>query len=304
MKIIKKGFSLICILAASNSFAATYSLPNENESLVGSRQYTVTTNSDTSVTLAKRYDLGHNALEKANPHLDMNKNLAQGAGVVLPTEHLLPGQARKGIVVNLPEMRMYYYPAGSNIVKTYPIGIGKIGKTIPIKEAVVTRKAKDPIWIPTPAIRAFNLEQGVTLPTVVKPGPENPLGPYAIYMSIPTYLMHSTIFPESIGKRASFGCIRMFEEDITEFFPSVDKGIPVAIINMPNKLGWQQNRLYLEAHQPLEEHKTSDNALPSMVKMISDKTDKQDMLIDWQLVSYIAKQPDGMPHEIGIKLQP
>src|SRR6185503_4423744 len=95
-----------------------------------------------------------------------------------------------------------------------PIGIGKIGKTIPLAEAMITRKAKDPKWIPTDDIRQFNLSQGVVLPQVMPPGPENPLGSYAIYMSIPTYLIHSTIFPESVGKRASFGCIRMYQSDV------------------------------------------------------------------------------------------
>src|SRR5437016_5501341 len=107
---------------------------------------------------------------------------------------------------------------------------------------------ENPTWVPTDDIRQFNLAQGIILPQVMPPGPDNPLGPYAIYMSVPTFLIHSTIFPESIGKRASFGCIRMYESDIQDFFPSVIKDLPVAIINSPIKVAWQNNHMYMEAH--------------------------------------------------------
>src|SRR5437016_9011944 len=113
---------------------------------------------------------------------------------------------------------------------------------------------ENPTWVPTDDIRQFNLAQGIILPQVMPPGPDNPLGPYAIYMSIPTFLIHSTIFPESVGKRASFGCLRMYESDIKQFFPIVKKGVPVVIINSPLKVNWQQDKLYMEAYPTLEEH--------------------------------------------------
>ena len=216
-------------------------------------------------------------------------------------QHLLPNQPRQGIIVNLPEMRMYYFPTGSNQVFTYPIGIGKMGKMIPIINTAITRKAKDPAWIPPDDIREFNMEQGVVLPRVMPPGPDNPLGPYAIYMRVPTYLFHSTIFPESIGKRASFGCIRMYESDIKDFFPSVSGGIPVAIINSPVKVGWQNDRLFIEAHVPLEENGDAfDTSLPGIVHIINTQAKNHPALIDWQMVSYVNKERDGMPHEVGM----
>jgi L,D-transpeptidase ErfK/SrfK len=198
---------------------------------------------------------------------------------------------------------MYYYPAGTNQVLTYPIGIGKIGKTIPITMTSITRKTKDPVWIPPEDIREFNLQQGVVLPAVMPPGPDNPLGPYAIYMRVPTYLIHSTIFPESIGKRASFGCIRMYESDIQEFFPTVRGGIPVAITNSPVKVGWQKEHFYIEAYKPLEEHGDAfDNSLAGIVHSISTATNNQPVLIDWQALAFISQERDGVPHDIGIKL--
>src|SRR3990167_9172483 len=187
----------------------------------------------------------------------MNHRFAYGKEVIIPTQHLLPNTPRKGIVINLPEMRMYYY--ADNEVLTYPIGIGKPGKTIPVTSSKVTYKKTNPFWYPPQDIREFNLAQGVILPRVLPPGPDNPLGTYAIYMTVPTYLIHSTIFPESVGRRASFGCIRMYENDIETFFPIIKKGTPVLIVNAPVKIAWQKNRLYMEAHRPLEEHHDSVN---------------------------------------------
>jgi L,D-transpeptidase ErfK/SrfK len=295
--------STVLLLSSTHVFASTYTLPPPNKSIVGQLQYSYAGFGDSIVNLSQRYDVGFNSMEKANPNVNVHKSLHYGTSVTLPTQHLLPNQPREGIVVNLPEMRMYYYVPGTSKVETYPIGIGKIGKTIPIAIATITKKTEDPVWVPTPDIREFNLTQGVVLPQVMPPGPDNPLGPYAIYMSVPTYLIHSTIFPESIGKRASFGCIRMYESDIKQFFPTVETGIPVLIINSPIKVAWQDNQLFMEAHNSLEEnHSSMDETLPGTVNQITNLTKKQDTLVDWQAVAFIEKERDGLPHEIGIKM--
>ncbi len=292
---------LICISTVAS--AATFRVPPANEALIGQIQYRQSTSSDSISAIQERYDIGFNALEKANPQLNAAKSLSRGENIKLPTQHLLPDGAREGIVVNLPEMRMYYYVPGTGKVATYPIGIGRIGKTLPLATATITKKTENPAWVPTPDIREFNLTQGVVLPQVMPPGPDNPLGPYAIYMSIPTFLIHSTIFPESIGKRASFGCVRMFESDIKDFFPTIEPGIPVMIINSPVKVAWQKNRLLMEAHTPLEEHTAEYEAtLPGTVSQIQHLTQNEDTLIDWQAISFIEKERDGLPHEIGMKL--
>jgi L,D-transpeptidase ErfK/SrfK len=300
---IGKALSTLFLLAATNAFATIYNVPPPEQALIGEIQHSYVGYGDTITTLAQRYDLGYNALENANPHLNPARGISAGAPVQIPTRHLLPNLPRQGIVINLPEMRMYYFVAGTNQVLTYPIGIGKIGKTIPITKTSITRKTINPTWIPPQDIREFNLQQGIVLPKIMPPGPDNPLGPYAIYMRLPTYLIHSTIFPESIGKRASFGCIRMYESDIKDFFPSIQKGIPVVIINSPVKVGWQNNHLYVEAYHPLEEHGNAfDASLPGMVHTISDASKDQPVLIDWQLVSYIAAERDGIPHDVGMKI--
>jgi L,D-transpeptidase ErfK/SrfK len=301
---IVKALCVIALCVSTHAFATAYPVPPKDQSLIGELQYRSAGSGDTVMTVAEHYNLGFNALENANPQLDMSRGLlAYGAPLQLPTQHLLPNQAREGIVINLPEMRMYYYPAGTHEVLTYPIGIGKIGKTIPITETSITRKTLDPTWTPPDDIREFNLEQGVVLPKVMPPGPDNPLGHYAIYMGIPTYLIHSTIFPESVGRRASFGCIRMYESDIEVFFPSIQSGIPVIITNSPAKVGWQNNHLYVEAHPPLEEHSTANNAtLAGIVHLITELSYDQPVLVDWQSVAYISKERDGIPHDVGMRI--
>jgi len=296
---------LVMVLFAScATMANEFSIHDVNQSLVGDVEVVATTEGDTVITIAKQYNAGFNTLKSANPYLDMKKGFFPGTLVTIPNQHLLPEGKREGIIINLPEMRLYYFPKNGNEVQVYPIGIGKIGNTIPIKNTTIVRKAIDPKWMPTENIRKFNLEQGIVLPKVMRAGPDNPLGRYAIYTNLPTYLIHSTIFPESVGKRASFGCIRMYESDIERFFPQMEKNITVYILNKPIKVAFQNDKLYMEAHQPLEEHRDAkDASLPDVVHQIATLSkDKKPMLIDWQLVSYLSKVKDGMPHEVGFEI--
>ena len=296
--------STFFLFSSINSYSAAYTVPPDNQAIIGQIEYVSPSSDDTLAKISQRYDIGFNALEKSNPTLNLTKPLRVGESIKIPKQHLLPNQKREGIVVNLPEMRMYYYVQGTNKVVTYPIGIGKIGKTLPITKANITKKVEKPNWVPPDDIREFVLStQGIVVPQIMPAGPDNPLGPYAIYMSIPTFLIHSTIFPESIGKRASFGCIRMYESDIKDFFPAIEKGVPVVIINSPIKVAWHNDHLLMEAYPTLEEHsKSPDASLPGAVSQINALTQKQDALIDWQAVAFIETERDGLPHDIGINL--
>ena len=298
--------SFITLAAFSTSgFAKTYALPTGGNAMIGQMDYVTSDSGETLLSIAQRYNLGLNAIEGANPGIGPINILPAGMHILVPTAHLLPPLARDGIVINLPEMRMYYYPKSSRgIVMTFPIGIGRVGKTIPLAHTSVVRKQEHPIWIPPDDIRAFNEEQGVTLPKIMKAGPDNPLGPYAIYLRIPTYLIHSTIYPDSIGRRASFGCIRMNEADIKDFFPLVSSGTPVTIVDMPNKIGWDNGTLYLESHPPLEEHAHEAYVgVGAIVNSIADTSSPTTAFVDWQMVAYLAESPDGIPHAIGFRVR-
>ena len=293
--------TLFIAALSQTSFASEFALPSSGNSIIGEVTYISSNYGDTAAYIAQHYNLGQNVIISANPGVSENVALAGGRFLKIPTRFILPPMARKGIVINLPEMRLYYYPPGTNEVMTFPIGIGRIGKTIPIRPATISRKKINPTWTPPEDIREFNRQQGIELPKTMAAGPDNPLGPYGIYLSIPTYLIHSTIFPESIGRRASFGCIRMNEADIKQFFPIVEPGTPVTIVDMPAKVGWDGDHLYLEAHPPLEERASSINLSEVVDSIMASTPHGQVTLINWQLVSYLAGMPDGVPHEIGFK---
>lgn len=290
---------LFSSLIASTAMAQTFNLPSPSESLIGEVDYISTPPNENAPIFAHQHGIGHNALIAANPGLNEDSALP-GGYVTVPTEFMLPPLPREGIVINLPEMRMYYYPKNGTVM-TFPVGIGKMGKTIPITNTYISRKVVNPSWTPTESIRQFDREQGIELPRRMGPGPDNPLGPYAIYLGVPTYLIHSTIFPESIGRRASFGCIRMNEDDIKEFFPLVQPRIPVAIINMPIKVAWQDDALYLESHPALEEH--SNGGTESAVSAVEQALPQNQLVfVNWQLVAFLAEKPDGIPHEVGVRV--
>lgn len=296
--------SVSLFVSFSTAYAKNFELPAQDNSLIGEVQFTKTNPGDTTTTVSERFNVGLNTIVEANSGVNERSAFVSGTPLKIGTQFMLPPVARKGIVINLPEMRMYYYPPGTNQVMTFPIGIGKIGKTIPIRNTKIVRKTTNPTWTPPADIRKFDEEQGIQLPKVMAAGPDNPLGPYGIYLGIPTYLIHSTIYPESIGRRVSFGCIRMSEDDIKQFYPIITAGTPVSIIDMPYKVAWNDNKLYLEAHIPLEERSNEESSnMAGIIKSIEKNTPRHQVtLINWQLVSYLAEQPDGIPHDIGIKV--
>lgn len=287
---------------ATPALATTYKMPVTGSALLGTMTYKTSAQGETLITVAQSNGLGLNAIIAANPGIPPNAMLRPDTHLQIPTTYLLPPLTRDGIVINLPEMRMYYYTENGT-VKTYPIGIGRVGKTIPLTRTTVIKKAKNPVWIPPEDIRAFNEQQGVVLPRIMPAGPDNPLGPLAIYLKLPTYLIHSTIFPDSVGTRASFGCIRMHEADIQDFFPLVESGTEVTIVDMPTKVGWQDSTLLLEAHEPLEELSSEYSAsLPGVVNSINYAISAHPTFVDWQLVQDLTETRDGIPHDIGFRL--
>jgi L,D-transpeptidase ErfK/SrfK len=168
--------------------------------------------------------------------------------VTLPTAHVLPDAPPKGIVINIAELRMFWFrPDGA--VETHPIGVGRDGLETPTGQTRIVRTQERPVWYPTAGKRLDNPD----LPAAVPPGPDNPLGEYALYLGWPTYLIHGTNKPYGVGRRLSRGCIRMYPEDIESLFPRIPVGTPVTVVDQPIKLGWHEGELYVEAHPDLEQ---------------------------------------------------
>jgi len=197
----------------------------------------------TLVELAVRYDVGYTEMITANPGIDPWLP-GEGTAVVLPTAHVLPDAPREGIVINLAEQRLYFFPPGDAPVQTYPIGIGREGLLTPMGRTTVVRKKDGPSWRPTKRMR----EEDPELPSVVPPGPDNPLGTHAMYLGWPQYLIHGTNKPYGIGRRVSSGCIRLYPEGVVRLFEQVDVGTPVTVVDQPMKIGWSEGEMFLEVH--------------------------------------------------------
>ena len=210
---MRGGSAVLLGSVAVEATASTFILPDANDGLVGEPVALKVTYDDRFSTLAMKYDLGFEELRHANPDVDPWIP-GEGARVVLPTQFMLPPGPREGIVINLPEYRLYYFPKGKGTVMTFPIGIGRTGFQTPATTTNVVAKINNPSWYPTKAHRVEHAEMGDVLPTVVPPGPDNPLGDLAIQLTIKGYFLHGTNKPFGVGQRVSHGCVRLYPVDI------------------------------------------------------------------------------------------
>jgi len=256
-----------------------------------------TTEGDTLLDVARIYDVGQEEILHANPEVDRWLPPPDTA-VLIPSRHILPEAERKGIVLNLPEMRLYYFrpDASPPTLSTYPVSVGRMDWTSPLGGTRVVAKQVDPSWTPPDTIKAEHAAEGDPLPDVVPPGPNNPLGRYALRLGVPGYLLHGTNKPYGVGMRVTHGCIRLYPEDIEELFNRVPIGTPVQLVNQPIKLGWVGGMLYIEVHVPLEEDSVGDQGLMrSAVDQIYAKIADRGTAIDGSALSLAVQQKAGMP---------
>lgn len=288
---------LLSVLMIASAGAATYALPPAGEGLVGQAFYVKSRHEDTLLDIARRHGLGIDEIQQANPGVDLWLP-GEGADILIPAQHVLPDAPRRGIVLNLAEKRLYYFPKPQGDeppqVITHPISIGREGWSTPVGSFHIVTKQKDPAWYPPASIRAEHEEKGDPLPTVVPPGPDNPLGQYALRLSARGYLIHGTNKPWGVGMEVSHGCIRMYPENIETLFPVVAKGTPVTIVDQPYKVGWYQGKLYLEVHVEDEEWRRDllDSAL-------DDAGRGGNAEVDWQAVQAAQLENIGLPRVVG-----
>ena len=249
---------------------------------------------DTLPDIARHFSLGINAISTANPGVDVWVPEA-GERVLLPLSFILPDTPRKGIVVNLATMRLFQYKEDgtSLLVTTYPIGIGTDERPTPTGQMHVTRKAARPTWHVPPSIAEDHRKKGDILPKAVPPGPDNPLGEYALYLSKSGYLIHGTNKPASIGLTATNGCLRLYPENVKLLFDDTPVKTPVLIVNQPYLIGQRNGVLYLEAHAPPE----ASGALESekLHKKLRTIEKKAQRTLDWKKVKEIQAEARGIP---------
>lgn len=246
---------LLSSLGALNSARAMdYPLPPAGSRLIGQNQtYTIQEGDNKLQTIARRFNTAAQVILETNNTI-APVNPAPGTVITIPSQMLLPDTPREGIVVNLAELRLYYFPPGENIVQVFPLGIGQLGLETPVTTTRVSQKIPNPTWTPTAGIRARSLEQGIKLPPVVPAGPNNPLGRFALRLGVGNgeYLIHGTSAPDSVGLRVSSGCMRMNAPDIKALFEQVRVGTRVQIINEPVKFSVEPDgKRYIEVHRPL-----------------------------------------------------
>ncbi|ETT01433.1 L,D-transpeptidase family protein [Providencia sp. PROV188] len=263
-------FVMSAVLAPAQ--AKDYPLPNNNTRLIGENiTYVVPNDGRPLEAIASDYQIGLLAMLEANPGTDPYLPEV-GKPLIIPAQMLLPSTPRTGIVINLAEMRLYYYPENSHKVAVYPIGIGQLGRDTPEMVTSISQLIKDPTWTPTTNIRKHYAQQGITLPAVVPAGPENPMGLYALRLSYGRgeYLIHGTNANFGIGMRVSSGCIRLRPDDIKALFTNVPKGTRVQVIDQPVKYAKEPDgSYYIEVHQPLS-RKDSDDPQTMPIKLTED----------------------------------
>ncbi len=252
MKSIRLMLTVLVGLVSLPALATDYLLPAKDSRLVGENQYyIVQDNGESLESIAARFQLGLTNMMEANPGVDPYLP-KPGTRIIIPHQLVLPDAPRKGIVVNIAEMRLYYYPKGEDFVRVLPIGIGQVGRDTPEKWVTkVYRKRANPTWTPTARMHKEAKARGETLPDVWPAGPDNPMGLFAIYIGN-LYAIHGTNADFGIGLRVSQGCVRLRNEDIEELFHEVPVGTRVQFVNQPIKATEEPDGArYLEVHQPL-----------------------------------------------------
>ena len=314
------------VLAAGPVYAEVFELPPEGYDVIGTVATITARYEDTLVDIARRHGLGYYDVVRANP--DVNPWLpGKGTEIVLPSRFVLPPGPRVGLVLNLAEYRMYYFPEAADgaprYVYTFPMSIGRMDWETPLGKTKIIAMAKNPAWYPPQSVRDEHAADGDPLPRVVPPGPQNPLGTRALRLGLPGYLIHGTNRPAGVGMRVSHGCIRMFPEDIEFLFERIRVNTPVRIINVPVKIGWEGDSLVAEVHPLLESAQPLvDETLEHLEELDADvelplpdpgakdpltyvteqfivATAERAGQLDWDLVEELVRISNGIPETVG-----
>jgi L,D-transpeptidase ErfK/SrfK len=295
---------LVAALGPLGASAATFPLPAPSDAVLGEVKIVIARHEDTLLDLGRAHGVGYEEIVAANPGVDPWVP-GEGRRIVIPSQYILPDAPREGIVVSLAEHRLYYYPkpkpGEAPVVMTYPISTGKMDWKTPLGVSRIVDKRVRPTWYPPESVRREHAAEGRPLPKAVPPGPDNPLGNYAMRLSIPggAYLIHGTNKPIAVGMQVTHGCIRMFPEDIEEFFPLVPVNTPVRIIDQPYKMGWRGDELFIEVHRPMEGQDPAEtHSLTNITRLLVSATQDRHVPIDWAKAELAFAQSTGVPQSV------
>lgn len=280
-----------------------FELVSPEQSVIGEPQVVFTRGEDTLSDIARAYGLGYDELLAANPGVDPWLP-GENTAVLLPTQFVLPDVPREGVVLNIASRRLFYFPrmpeGQATVVKTYPIGIGRVGWETPLGITKVTGKARDPAWYVPLSVRQEHAESGNPLPSIVPPGPDNPLGHRVLKLEMPGYLIHGTNQPYGVGMRVSHGCVRLYPENIEHLYELVEIGETVAIINEPYLIGQLNGDWYFEGHTPLEDDLVSSaERLDALFRNLRAEGDTRMLQRDIEHARQIASIANGVPARLS-----
>ena len=297
------ALAVCAVMLLPRTDVAAYDLQlDQGNDMIGQVGQYIARHEDTLEDIARRHSMGFVELMAANPGVDP---WLPGAGqpILIPSAYLLPDVPRRGIVVNLPEMRLYHFRKDGT-VGTYPVGIGREAWETPELNTRIVRMRKDPTWVPPASIR----KEKPHLPASIGPGPDNPLGAYAMSLAAGAYVIHGTNKPTGVGRRVSSGCIRLYPEDIEHLFQHAGNGVPVRVISQEVKIGWYNGELYVEAH-PSEkladviesgEIINHEVDLTNMLLKVSQMPGAEDANIDWALLEKALRERRGIPLRVSL----
>jgi L,D-transpeptidase ErfK/SrfK len=280
-----------------------YDLESPQQSVVGAPQVVLAGEEDTFSDLARAYGLGYDELVAANPGI--NPWLpGVDTPILLPTQFVLPPGIREGVVLNMASKRLFYFPkmpqGQPQVVKTYPIGIGRVGWETPLGSTTVVSKAVDPVWYVPQSVRKEHAEMGDPLPSIIPAGPDNPLGTRVLKLDIPGYLIHGTNQPYGVGMRVSHGCVRLYPENIEYLYELVEVGESVQIINEPFLLGELDGELIFEAHAPLDDDPISPEDRLNELFVSFGESSSNVLSVDLERsIRDIAGVASGFPVRVG-----
>ncbi|KTD35530.1 putative ErfK/YbiS/YcfS/YnhG family protein precursor [Legionella moravica] len=293
-KLLLFFFSLLSLFVKC-SYTATFVLPASGD-VVGEIHYSYSKADESIDEVGRRFGLGYYEMVRANPQADPVHSLPAHTHLIIPSQYIIPDVPRTGIVINLAEYRLYYFPDDENVVLTFPVGIGKEGWNTPVGLTRVTHKVINPVWRPTEKVRAAAEEIGAPLPEVFPPGPDNPLGTHALRLGWPTFLIHGTNRADGVGARVSAGCIRMLPEDIEHLYELVSIGTPVRVINEPVKIGTQDGISYIQVQPPLKGQSNSN--LENLTKILLAKKNQHQLSSNKVIKNELAN-PTGIVRQFS-----
>lgn len=273
----------------------------DGQTLIGTLATVNTRENDTLSDIARHFGLGYNDITLANPNIPA-WTPATDSRVLLPLSFILPDSPHQGITLNLVNMRMFYYPKSQpDKVYTYPIGIGRQSWNTPTGLTRIATKKANPSWYVPASIQKEHAQKGDSLPTVIGPGPDNPLGLYAMNLGFERYLIHGTNKPYGIGMQVSHGCVQLYPEDIEALFNNIAVGTPVRIVHQPYLTAWHNNMLYLEANEPLTKwaHDKSRQK-KQLLKELRQLSAEKNAAVDWEKVERIIARADGIPTPVSL----